>query len=191
MRFVIRGKSATWLARPGFFSGLFRKLLGARVTGLSPVVVTVSRIRQELHRAAVSAPAEGQPTTALLGRIFHETFAALMGPDSAGNWRRALRPRDLDNPNRLREHVYVSLTGPKLLQSSAALQHSTDQVLAFWRAVCEMCEWTRGMLSTAQARGIIQYDERAGEWHGASDLVAVEHELSLEIHRDRWSRPVL
>src|SRR5580700_5804117 len=108
MRFVIRGRSATWLARPGFFSGWFRKLSGARVVGLSPVVVTVSRIRQELYRAAATdAAAAGQPTTALLGRIFHESFAVLMGPDSDRSWNRVLRPRDFEEPGRLREHVYT------------------------------------------------------------------------------------
>jgi S-DNA-T family DNA segregation ATPase FtsK/SpoIIIE len=165
--------------------------LGARVAGLSPVVVTVSRIRQELQRAAgTDASAAGVPTTALLGRIFHESFAVLMGPDSNRGWRHALRPRDLEETEKLREHVYTTLAGPRLRQYSAALRESTAEVLAFWHAVSDMCEWIRGMLATAQAKGIIAYDGASEEWQGASRIVAAERELCLQLRRPDWTRPV-
>src|SRR5262249_9915763 len=147
---------------------LFRKMLGARVTGPDPIVITVSRIRQELHRAAASGgSANGQPTTALLGRIFHESFAALMAPDSQSGWRRILVPGDLNDANKLREHVYTRFIGPRLAQYSAALQESSEEVLSFWCAVLEMCEWTRQMLATANASGLIRYDETAEAWRGS------------------------
>ena len=130
------------------------------MTSNSPVVITVSRIRREFQRAA-DAPdlAEvGQHTTALLGRIFHESFAELMSPESEESWRRALLPGDLDDPAKLREHVYTRLVGPRLARYSATLQASGAEVLNFWLSVCEMCEWTRSLLETAHSKGLIAYD---------------------------------
>lgn len=224
------------------------------MTGRSPVVITVSRIRRELQRAAGApdAAAAGERANALLGRLFHETFAALMsssesddsaqpagrgerkshsadsprpresvaresdaGAQAAGRgvqrmtdsadlsvsresvaresnatWRRALLPDDLNEPGKIREHVYLKLVGPRLAQYSAALQASGKETLSFWRAVSDMCEWTRAMLATARDKGLIAYDPAAEEWRGAPQLVAVEQELEWDISRRGWSRPV-
>ena len=162
------------------------------MTGLSPVVVTVSKIRQELHRAA-SGPdtvRRGQPATALLGRLFHESFAALMTPASEDAWNRALRPEDLEQASRLREHVYARLIGPRLARYNAVLQESAAQVLTFWRAVCAMCDWTSSMLATARDKKLIEYDEASEEWRGAGRLVGSEQDLTWDLRRPEWSRPV-
>lgn len=162
------------------------------MTGNSPVVITVSRIRQEFQRAA-GAPdraESGQPTTALLGRIFHESFAELMSPGSEDSWRRALLPGGLDDPARLREHVYNRLVGPRLARYSGTLQASGAEVLNFWRSVCEMCEWTRSLLEAAHAKGLIAYDETAESWRVSDGLVGTEQEISWQLHRPNWSRPV-
>ena len=166
-------------------------MLGAKVTGGSPVVITVSRIRQELHRAAANdGSSDGRPTTALLGRIFHETFAALMAPDSPYGWRRAFSPSDLNDATKLRAHTYTALVGPRLAQYAAALQESSAEVLSFWRAVSDMCEWTRNMLATAAEKGVISYDGAAEEWRAAPDLISVERELEWGLLQPEWSRPV-
>ena len=166
-------------------------MLGAKVTGRSPVVISVSKIRQELHRAAgCDAAVNGEPTTALLGRIFHESFAALMSDQPGAGWRRALMPGDLEDANKLREHVYLRLVGPRLTQYAAALQASSAEVLSFWQAVSEMCEWTRKMLCAASGKGLISYDDIAEEWRGAPEMISVEEELQWDVMSAEWSRPV-
>jgi len=163
------------------------------VAELPPVVVKVTRIREELHRAVTSQKDRngdaGQPSTARLGWIFHNSFASLMSFGSKESWRK-LSPDVLQEPGRLRQHVYSSSIGPLLQRNKAKIGGATSQLLAFWQAVSEMCEWTRGMIEAAKAAGLAEYDEARKEWKTAAGLITTEQPLSWELSLSGWSRPV-
>jgi len=164
------------------------------VADLTPVVVKVTRIREELHRAATlekdrNGDPTGQPSTALLGWIFHVSFASLMSFGFKESWR-SLPPEVLREPGRLRQHVYRSLIGPFLQRNQAKISGATSQILAFWQAVSEMCEWTLGMIEAARAAGLAEYDEARKEWKTAPGLISTEQPLQWELSLSGWSRPV-
>lgn len=107
----------------------------------------ISALRQAIDR---SAPAP------LLDRLFQETFAILRGPDPNLNLRAAIRdvePNPEDWQRALVNHTYQRLIGPHLREQQARLHHLTDQVLVWWDAVEEMCNWLAEQLSRLNEQG--------------------------------------
>ena len=161
----------------------------------APVVVTVSRIRDEIYKVAGLSQdgkdplGNGHGSTPLLGWIFHETLAALTTGDSKTSWR-ALSPTLIGQPNRLRQHVFCSLIGPWLNQNKSRLAGSTEELLSFWQAVSEMCDWTKGMLDAAQESGLLGYDQNQKTWRVTPGLVSAEVPLSWDLRAPGWSRSV-
>jgi S-DNA-T family DNA segregation ATPase FtsK/SpoIIIE len=113
------------------------------------VLLQVREVREALYLAGGAAgTGEGAPSTALLGRIFHEVFAELVGPDPQANLRAALADADPDPGRRLAtlvDHAYGRLVGPRLRRDQANLHHQAGPVLGFWQAVQELCGWLAGL----------------------------------------------
>lgn len=133
-----------------------------------PVLLSVSRVRQEIWRAAVAnREAGGQPTVALLGSMFHDAFAAALASAQASSG-------SVHDWWKVRDHVYQSLIGPRLNAQQGALQEASPEVLSFWKAVSEMCRWTCQAMEAA----------------GQAALVQPERALSWDLCEPGWSRPV-
>ncbi|MCI0338099.1 MAG: hypothetical protein L0226_11010 [Acidobacteria bacterium] len=151
------------------------------------VALQVRDVRAAIFRAAGGSQGtgEGSPSTALLGRLFHEVFATLVGPYVTLNFRAAIdeaEPEPDEWRRALVKHVYQNLVGPRLRQHQAVLHHITDEVLNFWDAVQEMCQWLAELLW--------QLRERGDEELALADAIRVEQELAWEICLPEWSDAV-
>jgi FtsK/SpoIIIE family len=116
----------------------------------------VCDVHAAILRASVGWNGDGTPAVILLDRLFHEVFAALVGPDPSLNFRAAIvdAEPDIDEWRRaLIRHTYQKLFGPRLLRHQAALQQDTDHVLNLWDATQEMCYWLADLLWQQQALG--------------------------------------
>jgi len=109
-----------------------------------PRLVTVSEVRAAMYEAAGRASGPGARSTATLGRLFHDCFSDLVGPDRARNLVGPLElaDRHLDAwTRRLVEHAYLRCVGPQLVERQAELYGAGGQVLAYWSAVQHLCRW--------------------------------------------------
>src|SRR5262249_48625568 len=120
-----------------------------RVVARRPVMAVtlqVRDVRAEIYKSAggPQSARSGEASNALLGRIFHEVFAELIGADGRRNFRAAIGEVE-PNPTEWREalvnHVYQRLIGPRLRRHHAELNFSPEQVLNFWDAAQELCGW--------------------------------------------------
>jgi hypothetical protein len=102
------------------------------------VPLSVRDVRDALHRHA--APGDGEPSCALLGSLFHETFAALL--EAPGD-REPVDARDDRALGReeLLDKAFRVVVGPRLRRDRAVLQPLASQVLSFWAGVESLCEW--------------------------------------------------
>lgn len=108
--------------------------------------MTVREVREALLRRAVAG--QGAASTMHLGRIFHETFAGLIGDDPRWNASTALAGLDTQQEQRtssLTRHSYEKLVGPRLRQDLQILQGQGEPLLKFWRAVESLCDWIAGL----------------------------------------------
>jgi energy-coupling factor transporter ATP-binding protein EcfA2 len=94
----------------------------------------------------------------LLGRLFHQIFEDLVGPDYRLNWLGALVDGDAEEgewKRLLRRHTYQRLVGPRILQEQSRLHHTTQEVLNFWEGVQALSDWLAGLLWTARQKGFL------------------------------------
>jgi len=157
-------------------------------TRRAAAAVSVADVREELARHAGAGA--GEPSTALLGDLFHQVCAGLWNPAPGEGWQRIYQDGSLEDAARLPGAVYQAWAGPGLSQRQAALQVSTREVLAFWAAAEEFCRWSHGLLTAARGAGLLRYDAAAGRWEGAERLVAVEQELAANVFEPGWRHPV-
>jgi len=111
-----------------------------------PRILTVSEVRKAIYLAAggQKTPGPGESSTALLGYLFHETFRLLTGPNPTENLVRPLERADYHLSSwekQLVEHAYLWCVGPQLVKYKAELQSSTSEVLNYWKAVENLCQW--------------------------------------------------
>jgi S-DNA-T family DNA segregation ATPase FtsK/SpoIIIE len=109
-----------------------------------PRLITVSDVRKAIYFAAGHTAGPGESSTPLLGRLFHETFGLLTGPDQKVNLVRPLEKSDRDLQSwemALTEHAYLWCVGPQLLKHQSELQTSSKEVLSYWKAVERLCKW--------------------------------------------------
>ncbi len=111
-----------------------------------PAVLTVTQIRDHLYRAAggPKSAGAGRPSAALLGRLFHELFARLAGPDEAVNMVRPLLRADATEESwttRLVSHCYAWHVAPALARQQSELQGDAERVLSFWDAAKGLCAY--------------------------------------------------
>jgi hypothetical protein len=150
------------------------------------VTLQVSDVRTEIWKGAGGAQGEGAESSALLGRVFHETFADLVGDDDSRNYLAALADADPDPEiwrRELIDHAYNRLVGPRLRLNQAALHHVSDRVLVFWDAAQEMCEWLADLLWKAR--------ERSNRLHPPKELIVAEQELEFALEDESWSDEVI
>jgi hypothetical protein len=105
--------------------------------------ITVSEIRRHLWFAAGSA-GEGERATKLLGRMFHDLFAQLMDSESPLSLDRILADAsgDLEEWKTLvLKEAYRAAIFPRLQAHRHVLPEMTLELLSFWTAVRELCQW--------------------------------------------------
>ena len=163
--------------------------LGIRAVRNDPVILSVSEVRGEILAAGHGVRGE-RSSNRMLGRIFHESIADVFRPGPK-HWQDALTPSDLSDPSILARHVYACFVGPRLTRYQAALQESSGEVLSFWTAVKEWCQWFCGIVRTGLDTNQIQYDEAAGKWMNAGNLVEPERHLSCVLTDPSWTAPVM
>jgi S-DNA-T family DNA segregation ATPase FtsK/SpoIIIE len=153
-----------------------------------PISLQVSEVRAAIYRAAggPQSAGNGSPSTAQLGRLFHEIFAELTSP--AG--REALRALfDEADPGleewraALISHTYQRLTGPRLRQHQHELHATAEYVLTFWDAVQELCGWFAEILWQAQTRGVFK--------EALASLALAEEDLRWELSDPAWTDSVV
>ncbi|MGC2660425.1 MAG: DNA translocase FtsK [Bryobacteraceae bacterium] len=155
-----------------------------------PVRLSVSEIRREIRSASGFASGDGQASTALLGTIFHQVFSSLMDARSKLAWTAVLDPETLSDHDRLREHAYENIVGPRLRENQAALQASTQQVLDMWEATRHLCQYITTLLTNSHQEKVLAYEPASHSWSGAEKL-SVEEELNWLVENSSWSAPVL
>ena len=155
------------------------------------IELSVHDVCAELQRAAGPSPAPSvEPSTRLLGQLFHHIFAELTDVGSAHNAFLVLEgaKRDRDRWRvKLMDHAYDRLVGPRLLQHQAQLQACTPQVLAFWAGIRDMIGW----LVEIAWSGLPQGDhDPAAHWRALRASIKSEVPLSHTFERPDWSEPV-
>ena len=150
------------------------------------VTLQVSDVRKKIYELAggPQGAGSGAASTALLGRLFHEVFAELVGPHGRKNCRAALDEADAGLDEwcvALINHTYQRLIGPRLRQHQAELNLAPEQVLTFWDGVQELCRWLAKLLWQAHERGLP---------HGHT-LITAEHPLRWELHEEGWTDTVV
>jgi S-DNA-T family DNA segregation ATPase FtsK/SpoIIIE len=156
-----------------------------------PVRLSVSDVRREIYSASGFSAGDGQPTTGLLGTVFHQMFRSLMdsGSEELG-WPAVLDPDTLNDHERLRDHAYDNILGPKLRENQAALQTSASEVLALWEATGHLCRYICQLLTNSREQNILRWRPGSNDWEGAEQF-SVEEELTWLIEDITWSAPVL
>ena len=150
------------------------------------VTLQVSDVRAEIYRSAGGrqSAGAGAASTALLGRIFHEAFAELVGADARKNFQVAIDEAE-DSLDEWRaalvNHAYQRLIGPRLRTHHAELNFSPEQVLIFWDAAQELCDWLAELLWKAKGRGVALN----------AALVTAEEPLRWELRDDGWTDAVV
>jgi S-DNA-T family DNA segregation ATPase FtsK/SpoIIIE len=123
-----------------------------------PVLLSVSQVRKEILRLAgySNSSEDKAPSTRLLGRIFHESFARFLGSDDRLNWESALyeaAPDEKEWRQRLLYYLYERLIGPAIQREQVHLRNTTPSVIAFWKAAQGMCAWVASLLWEARKPG--------------------------------------
>src|SRR5450432_3537265 len=100
-------------------------------------VVTVSDVRRYLYWASGGprTAGAGAPSTALLGRLFHELYAVLTGTAEERNLVAPLSLADASVESwhqALTDHAYKAVIAPALAANEVVLQASAQPVLDFW-----------------------------------------------------------
>lgn len=162
-----------------------------------PTEVSVRQVRDAIYRGAHRDPAaapegESATTTLALGRIFHDVFAGIIEGAGARGPLAAIADCDVPEDDAaaiaalaaaFTRVAYREIIGPRLDRDRATLTHSPDEVLGFWAAVCEMCNWL--------ARVLLPVLRKHGSLAAAAAVVTCEQPLEVELSDPGWSGPVL
>lgn len=152
------------------------------------VELSVKQVREELIRASRGADAgDGEPATRLLGTMFHEVFADLVGADpTRSGVRVAFEAAGPDAADRLIAHTYRALVGPRLARHQAHLTRTSAQVLSFWQAVQDLARWVAELTAAVvEARR-----EQPLGWEDVAGIISAEVALAGEIRAPGWTEGV-
>jgi DNA segregation ATPase FtsK/SpoIIIE, S-DNA-T family len=154
------------------------------------VQLSVADVRGALSRAAGGAAGGvGEPSTLLLGRLFHEVFADLVSTDAVRSGLKVVAEGGADTQRcheQLLDHTWQRLLAPRLRRNAALLQTSTSQVLMLWKAAQNLVQWLGGVVSELieQAPGV------RGAWDQLGKALQAEVPLSCELREPGWSEAV-
>lgn len=160
-----------------------------------PVCLSVSEIRQAIYQAAGNRSGAGQTTNPWLGSLFHEVFRQLMLPQSPWHWETVLDADSLGDvaspgaAERLADHAWSSLVGPKLRANQAMLQRSSLEAVHFWEATQELCAYICRLLTNSQQQKLLRFNPSTYSWSGL-DQFALEQEFVWRLEDPAWSAPV-
>ncbi len=159
---------------------------------MPPVTLSISQVRAEILRAmgGPEASGPGEPSTALLGRIFHEVFAALLGGVPDERWQSVLTPENLAKRQGWLEHIYTHLLGPRLTENQATLQDAGQQVLNLWQSTQHLGEWIASLIEAATRDRLIGFDRVTQSWTSAEQFCVTEQALTWTVRDPSWSAPV-
>lgn len=154
------------------------------------VELSVRDVRTELMRAAGGRlSGDGEPSTRLLGTLFHEVFADLVGLDPTRSGVRVLLEAGPERDvavERLVRHVYRVLVAPRLVRTQSLLQTTTPEVLSFWSAVQVLVGWLTDVARTLAA-------ERHGQppsWEAVTHALRPEVSIECTLRESGWSDAV-
>jgi S-DNA-T family DNA segregation ATPase FtsK/SpoIIIE len=152
---------------------------------MDPVTLSISQVREEIVRAmgGRDSSGPGEPSTALLGRMFHEVFAELQ-------WQAVLTPETLAKRQGWTEHIYEKLLGPRLTEHLAVLQDAGLPVLNLWQSTRHLGEWLAGLIEAASRDGVIHFDRTTQQWANAEQFCVTEQSLQWTVSEPNWARPV-
>ncbi len=154
------------------------------------VELSISDIRRALWREMPAKTPDGEASSPLLGQMFHEMTAALLGDDHEFRWQEALDQETVAKSAALEDHIYEKLIGPRLTARQAALREGGEQVLSLWRATCEFSRWLNELLSDAQKSGRIQFDKLTRQWTGDHRFCLPEQVLTWDVCEPGWQAGV-
>ena len=155
-----------------------------------PVSLNVSEIRQHIFKktAKLKKTPDVQPSNPLLGRIFHESFASLLGDNPKDSWNAVItnaEPNKDEWQQALLDHIYNRLIGARLGRERVHLTKNTESVLAFWEAVKAMNQWLVDLLWVAGN------EYRTGSKNPINLALSPEEPLSIILNQEDWSDSVL
>ena len=153
------------------------------------VELSISDVRRALWREMPGKVSEGEGSSPLLGQMFHEMMAELLGYDKSKQWQGAVDQETVANSAVLEELIYEKLIGPRLTARQAALQEAGEQVLSLWKAAGELSKWLSGLLSDAQKTKRIQFDQVTRQWSG-EPLCLPEQVLTWDVCEPGWQAAV-
>ncbi|MBN1610594.1 MAG: DNA translocase FtsK, partial [Polyangiaceae bacterium] len=152
--------------------------------------LSVSEVRQALRQALGREGAgSGEPANVLVGQIFHEVFADLVGGDAERSGFPLLvdaHPDQARGKDQLLRHAYRCLLGPRLVRHRSSLNDTTEPVLLVWRAVQQLVQW----LVPLGAELIRLDPEAEANWSRLADLLSAEVPLECELKEPGWPQPV-
>ncbi len=154
------------------------------------VELSISDVRRALWRATPGVASQGEPSTPLLGQMFHELTAELLGDDQSSQWQAALDNETVADSAALDEHIYEKLLGPRLTARQAALRESGEQVLSLWKAATEFSRWLTTLLNGALQAGRIQFDKATRQWSGDQQFCLPEQALTWDVCEPGWQAAV-
>jgi hypothetical protein len=154
------------------------------------VQLAVADVRAALARAAGSkAGGSGEPSTLLLGRLFHETFADLVSTDPTRSGLRVLAEGGSDSRRvneQLLDHTWQRVLAPRLRRNAALLQASSSHVLMLWKATQNLASWLTAIVGEL----LEQSPEMRGGWVQLERALQAEVPLACELKEPGWTEPV-
>ena len=155
------------------------------------VALSVHFVREHIrHFASSETHSSTHPSSAILGRLFHEVAADLVGADLQTNGFSLLETLDFDREvwrTQLVRHVYDRLLGPRLARDQARLQEASPGILHLWEAIQSLCGWLVGLAWTAVRP---EKHKRALSWSGLKKSFRAEVPLEAEFCMPEWSESV-
>jgi hypothetical protein len=154
------------------------------------IELSVSEVRQALRQAlGRDGAGNGEPANVLVGQIFHEVFADLVGGDAERSGFPLLvdaHPDRERGTDQLLRHAYRRLLGPRLLRHRSSLNDTTEPVLLVWRAVKELVHWFVPL-----GAELLRLDPEAEtNWSRLASLLSAEVPIECELSEPTWSEPV-
>jgi DNA segregation ATPase FtsK/SpoIIIE, S-DNA-T family len=155
------------------------------------VALSVHYVREHIrHSVSSETHSPVRPSSAFLGRLFHEVAADLVNADLQTNGFSFLETLDFDTEvwrTQLLRHTYDRLLGPRLARDQARLQESSLGILHLWEAIQSLCGWLVGLAWTA-----VRPDKhkRTLSWNSLRKSFRAEVPLEAEFRMPEWSEPV-